>query len=64
MEKRHFVWKLAGRELLLGKRTLLRVLVGELPPDDGEYAVGGLFGYMAQDVGVGDGERTVRELLL
>ena len=48
----------------VGKSTLLRILVGELPPDEGEYAVGGLFGYMAQDVGVRDGERTVRKLLL
>jgi len=48
----------------VGKSTLLRVLVGELPPDEGEHAVGGLLAYMAQDVGVRDGERTVRELLL
>jgi ATPase subunit of ABC transporter with duplicated ATPase domains len=48
----------------VGKSTLLRILAGELSPDDGEYAVGGLPGYMPQDVGVGDGDRTVRELLL
>ena len=48
----------------VGKSTLLRVLVGELAPDEGEYAVAGLVGYMPQDVGVSDGERTVRALLL
>jgi ATPase subunit of ABC transporter with duplicated ATPase domains len=48
----------------VGKSTLLKVLVGELAPDDGDYAVGGLLGYMPQDVGVSDGERTVRALLL
>jgi ATPase subunit of ABC transporter with duplicated ATPase domains len=48
----------------VGKSTLLRVLVGELPPDEGEFAVGGLPGYMPQDVGVSDGDRTVRALLL
>ncbi len=48
----------------VGKSTLLKVLVGELTPDEGECAVGGLAGYMPQDVGVRDGDRTVRALLL
>jgi ATPase subunit of ABC transporter with duplicated ATPase domains len=48
----------------VGKSTLLKILVGELPPDEGEYAVGGLVGYMPQDVGVSDGDVTVRALLL
>jgi ATPase subunit of ABC transporter with duplicated ATPase domains len=48
----------------VGKSTLLRVLVGELVPDEGEYAVAGRVGYMAQDVGVRDGEESVRALLL
>lgn len=48
----------------VGKSTLLRILVGELPPDEGEYAVSGRSAYMPQDVGVSDGDRTVRELLL
>jgi ATPase subunit of ABC transporter with duplicated ATPase domains len=48
----------------VGKSTLLKILAGELSPDEGDAAVGGRLGYMAQDVGVGDGERTVRELLL
>jgi ATPase subunit of ABC transporter with duplicated ATPase domains len=48
----------------VGKSTLLKILVGELAPDEGESAVGGLAGYMPQDVGVRDGELTVRALLL
>jgi ATPase subunit of ABC transporter with duplicated ATPase domains len=48
----------------VGKSTLLRILAGVLTPDEGEYAVGGSVGYMPQDVGLGDDERTVRELLL
>jgi ATPase subunit of ABC transporter with duplicated ATPase domains len=48
----------------VGKSTLLKILVGELTPDEGDCAVGGLVGYMPQDVGVRDGERTVRALLL
>jgi ATPase subunit of ABC transporter with duplicated ATPase domains len=48
----------------VGKSTLLRILAGVLAPDEGEYAVGGSVGYMPQDVGVDEEERTVRELLL
>jgi ATPase subunit of ABC transporter with duplicated ATPase domains len=48
----------------VGKSTLLRILAGVLEPDEGDYAVGGSVGYMPQDVGVGEDERTVRELLL
>ena len=48
----------------VGKSTLVKVLVGELAPDEGDFAVGGLLGYMPQDVGVSDGDRTVRALLL
>jgi ATPase subunit of ABC transporter with duplicated ATPase domains len=48
----------------VGKSTLLKILVGLLPADEGEATHGGRVGYMAQDVGVGDGEWTVRELLL
>ncbi|HEX3689663.1 MAG TPA: ATP-binding cassette domain-containing protein [Solirubrobacteraceae bacterium] len=48
----------------VGKSTLLRILAGILTADEGEHAVGGGLGYMPQDVGVGDDERTVRELLL
>jgi ATPase subunit of ABC transporter with duplicated ATPase domains len=31
----------------VGKSTLLRILAGELPPDEGEYAVGGATGVHA-----------------
>jgi ATPase subunit of ABC transporter with duplicated ATPase domains len=48
----------------VGKTTLLRILAGELVPDEGEASVGGMAGYMPQDVGLADDARTVRELLL
>jgi ATPase subunit of ABC transporter with duplicated ATPase domains len=48
----------------VGKSTVLRILAGELTPDEGEASVGGRVGYMPQDVGVSDDRRTVRELLL
>ncbi len=46
------------------KEHLLWILAGALAPDEGEASVGGITGYVSQDVGVGDGGRTVRELLL
>jgi ATPase subunit of ABC transporter with duplicated ATPase domains len=48
----------------VGKTTLLRILAGELTPDEGEVSLGGVVGYMAQDVGAGHDARTVRQLLL
>ncbi|MGI8714898.1 MAG: ABC-F family ATP-binding cassette domain-containing protein [Solirubrobacteraceae bacterium] len=48
----------------VGKSTLMKILADALAPDEGDAAVGGLAGYMPQDVGVGDGQRTVRELLV
>ena len=48
----------------VGKSTLLKILAGVLTPDEGEFSVGGSVGYMPQDVGVGEDERSVRELLL
>src|SRR3954464_10900507 len=47
----------------VGKSTLFRVIAGELTADEGDVRVGGRLAYMPQDVGVGDDERTVRELL-
>lgn len=45
----------------VGKSTLLRMLAGTLPADDGDVDIGP-FASMAQDVGVGaDRGRTVRE---
>ncbi|EHN10384.1 ABC transporter ATP-binding protein [Patulibacter medicamentivorans] len=65
----------AGRHAALvgangvGKSTLLKVLAGVLPADDGDARATGQLAYMAQDVGltaVGPGgeELTVRDLLL
>jgi ATPase subunit of ABC transporter with duplicated ATPase domains len=48
----------------VGKSTLLKILTGALVPDDGDASLGGVVGYMAQDVGAADDGRTVRELLL
>jgi ATPase subunit of ABC transporter with duplicated ATPase domains len=48
----------------VGKSTLLKILAGDLSPDEGEVSVGGIVGYMPQDIGVTGDDRTVRELLL
>ena len=48
----------------VGKSTLFRVLAGALSADEGDVSIGGIVGYMAQDIGVADEDRTVRELLL
>ncbi|HET7051548.1 MAG TPA: ATP-binding cassette domain-containing protein [Solirubrobacteraceae bacterium] len=48
----------------VGKSTLFRVLAGALSADEGDVSVGGIVGYMSQDIGVADERRTVRELLL
>ena len=48
----------------VGKSTLFRVLAGALNADEGDASVGGIVGYMAQDIGVAGERRTVRELLL
>ena len=48
----------------VGKSTLLRVLAGALSAEEGDVSVGGIVGYMAQDIGVADEGRTVRELFL
>ncbi|HEY1510792.1 MAG TPA: ATP-binding cassette domain-containing protein [Solirubrobacteraceae bacterium] len=48
----------------VGKSTLFRVLTGALSADEGDISVGGIVGYMPQDIGVAGERRTVRELLL
>lgn len=48
----------------VGKSTLFKLVSGALSPDDGELSVGGIAGYMSQDVGLADGAGSVRELLL
>src|SRR4051812_16813481 len=48
----------------VGKSTLLKILAGDLPAEEGEAATGGRAASMQQDVGAGDERRTVRELLI
>jgi ATPase subunit of ABC transporter with duplicated ATPase domains len=48
----------------VGKSTLLKILAGQLQPDDGGFSLDGTPGYMPQDIGVGDGGATVRGMLL
>jgi ATPase subunit of ABC transporter with duplicated ATPase domains len=47
----------------VGKTTLLRILAGELDADEGVAAITGTVRYMPQEVGIGDGHLTVRQLL-
>ena len=47
----------------VGKSTLLRIVAGQLGAEEGDAAHGGRLLYMPQDVGVGDGTQTVRQLL-
>lgn len=47
----------------VGKTTLLRLLVGELEPDDGAAVARGTVAYMPQEVGFGGGPLDVRGLL-
>src|SRR5947209_2679760 len=57
----------------VGKSTLMRILAGELSPDEGEAAAGGIVAYMPQAAGLEAGpgadeasrpEHTVRRMLL
>jgi ATPase subunit of ABC transporter with duplicated ATPase domains len=48
----------------VGKSTLMRILAGVLTGEAGDANLGGIIGYMAQDVGAAGDPRTVRELLL
>src|ERR1700748_1584689 len=48
----------------VGKSTLFGVIAGALSADEGDASVGGIVGYMAQDIGVAGERRSVRELLL
>jgi ATPase subunit of ABC transporter with duplicated ATPase domains len=47
----------------VGKTTMMRMLAGELPAAEGDADLG-TFAYMPQNVGQGDDELTVREMLL
>ncbi len=48
----------------VGKSTILRILSGELSPDEGEFAVGGTMLTMTQDVGMSRPDSTIRDMLL
>ncbi len=48
----------------IGKSTLLRILSGELEPDDGEFALGGTVLTMSQDAGMAAPDATLREMLI
>ena len=48
----------------VGKSTILRILSGVHEPDDGEFAIGGSFLTMTQDVGMSRPDDTLREMLI
>ena len=48
----------------VGKSTLLRILAGELSPDEGSFQVGGMVLTMPQDAGMAAPDATLRDLLL
>ncbi len=48
----------------VGKSTILRLLSGEITADGGEMAIGGSFLTMTQDVGMGNPDAPLRDLLL
>jgi ATPase subunit of ABC transporter with duplicated ATPase domains len=48
----------------IGKSTILRILSGELQPDDGEFALGGTVLTMSQDAGMAAPDATLREMLI
>ena len=48
----------------IGKSTILRILSGELQPDEGEFALGGTVLTMAQDAGMAAPDSTLREMLI
>lgn len=48
----------------VGKSTILRILAGDLVPDEGSFSIGGTMLQMTQDVGMSAPETTVREMLI
>jgi ATPase subunit of ABC transporter with duplicated ATPase domains len=48
----------------VGKSTVLRILSGELEPDEGSFAIGGTMLQMTQDVGMSDPTLPLREMLI
>jgi ATPase subunit of ABC transporter with duplicated ATPase domains len=48
----------------VGKSTILRILSGDLEPDDGDFAINGSMLSMTQDVGMSRPTDTLREMLI
>lgn len=48
----------------VGKSTILKILSGEIEADGGELAIAGTFLTMTQDVGMGNPDATLREMLI
>jgi len=48
----------------VGKSTILRILGGDLEPDEGSFSIGGTVLRMTQDVGMASPDTTVREMLI
>jgi ATPase subunit of ABC transporter with duplicated ATPase domains len=48
----------------VGKSTILRILSGELEPDEGSFSIGGTVLTMTQDVGMAHPSTTLREMLI
>ncbi len=48
----------------VGKSTILRILAGELEPDEGSFSIGGTVLRMTQDVGMSSPDTTLREMLI
>jgi ATPase subunit of ABC transporter with duplicated ATPase domains len=48
----------------VGKSTILRILSGELEPDEGSFSLGGTVVRMTQDVGMASPHTTLREMLI
>ena len=48
----------------VGKSTILTILAGELEADGGEFSIGGSFLSMSQDVGMGNPDAALREMLI
>ena len=47
-----------------GKSTIVRILTGEIEPDGGEFSIGGSYLTMTQDVGMGNPDSPLRDMLL
>jgi ATPase subunit of ABC transporter with duplicated ATPase domains len=48
----------------VGKSTILRILGGELEPDEGSFSIGGTVLTMTQDVGMSSPDTALREMLI